>query len=588
MKLRTAIALGIVLLFGTVAVARDYPRVEVPVYYSFMRFNPENSNIVSGFSFNGGGGGGTFNVNHFFGIETEFNGYSSLTKTFVFPATANSPCPAGCTVRASANLFNYNVGPVFKHRSEHFEPFVEILFGGAHSSTYQNLLKACALSCTTVTNPSNNAFDFVIGGGFDVPVKHWLSIRPAQVDYVLTRFGNGFTKGNQNQSNLRYNGGLVFRFGGGAPPPPPNRPPVASCSANPTQIISGSGDTVAVRADATDPDNDTLTYAWTATGGTVDGTGSQVRWNLARVALGTYSVTVRVDDGRGGTTNCSAEITVAPRPNHPPSMNCSAAPSSVQPGDKVHIAGVASDPDNDPLTFSWQSNGGKIVGSGAEVDLDTTGLAASRYTVSGAVNDGRGGTASCTAELTVQPPAVEARLAIRSIYFPTALPTPTKPDAGLVESQEKTLTSLANDFKEYLASRPDAHLVLEGHADRRGTSKFNKALSERRVEITKRYLVGLGIPEANLQTKAYGEEENMTPDQVKQSVEQHPNLSQEQKDKILNQLQTVTLAQNRRVDITLSSTGQQSVRQFPFNAEDALTLLSPREGRAKPVGKKKH
>jgi hypothetical protein len=41
-------------------------------------------------------------------------------------------------------------------------------------------------------------------------------------------------------------------------------------------------------------------------------------------------------------------------------------------------------------------------------------------------------------------------------------------------------------------------------------------------------------------------------------------------------LKLVTLAQNRRVvDITLSSIGQQSVREFPFNAEDALTLLSP-------------
>ena len=68
---------------------------------------------------------------------------------------------------------------------------------------------------------------------------------------------------------------------------------------------------------------------------------------------------------------------------------------------------------------------------------------------------------------------------------------------------------------------------------------------------------------------------NMTPDQVKQLVAQHPNLSQEQKDKIMKNLKVVTLAQNRRVDITLSSTGQQSVRQFPFNAEDALTLLSP-------------
>ena len=131
-------------------------------------------------------------------------------------------------------------------------------------------------------------------------MKYWLPIQPAQVDYVLTRFGDGLTKGNQNQSNLRYNGGLVFRFGGAPPPPPPNRPPVAACTGNPTQVIAGSGDTVSVRADATDPDNDTLTYTWTTTGGTIDGTGYQVRWNPGGAALGTYSVTARVDDGPAG------------------------------------------------------------------------------------------------------------------------------------------------------------------------------------------------------------------------------------------------------------------------------------------------
>jgi outer membrane protein OmpA-like peptidoglycan-associated protein len=248
------------------------------------------------------------------------------------------------------------------------------------------------------------------------------------------------------------------------------------------------------------------------------------------------------------------------------------------------------DPDNDPLTFTWRSNGGQIVGSNAEVQLDTTGLAVGSYTVTGRVDDGRGGAADCQAQFSIEqppPPAVEAKLAIRSIYFPTALPSTGRPDVGLLESQQKTLTSLANDFKEYLASRPTAHLVLEGHADHRGAPESNQALSERRVEITKRFLIGLGIPEASLETKAYGEQENMTTDQVKQLVEQHPNLTQEQRDKILSNLQVVTLAQNRRVDVTLSSTGQQSVRQFPFNAEDSLTLLSPKVAGAKPVARKK-
>jgi lipid-binding SYLF domain-containing protein len=352
-----------------------------------------------------------------------------------------------------------------------------------------------------------------------------------------------------------------------------NSRPVASCSANPTRVIEGSGEAVLVRAYASDPDNNPLTYTWTTTGGAIEGTGSQVRWNPAGVALGTHSVTARVDDSRGGSASCVTDVRVD-RPNQPPTINCSASPISVQPGGRVHITAVASDPDNDPLTFSWESTGGQIVGSGSEVDLDTTHVAPSAYTVTGHVSDGSGGTAVCQAGVTLETAAVEAKLAIRSIYFPTALPSPKSPDKGLMKSQQRTVTSLAGDFKEYLASRPDAHLELQGYADRRGKPKYNQDLSERRVEVTKRFLVGLGIPEGNLVTKASGEEDNMTPEQVKHLVAEHPNLSQEQKDKILKNLKVVTLAQNRRVDITLSSTGQQSVRQFPFNAEDALTLLA--------------
>ena len=38
----------------------------------------------------------------------------------------------------------------------------------------------------------------------------------------------------------------------------------------------------------------------------------------------------------------------------------------------------------------------------------------------------------------------------------------------------------------------------------------------------------------------------------------------------------IILANNRRVDISLNTTGQQSVRQYPFNAKDSLTLLRTR------------
>ena len=212
MKMRSVIVVGIVLLFGTVAFAQDYAKVEVSGNYSYVRFNPENSNIVSSFSMNGGGGGVTVYVNHWLGITGDFQGYGSTTQTFNFPATASSPCPTGCTVRSSGDMFTYIVGTVLKHRAEHFEPFVEALFGGAHSNTYSNLFKACQASCSTTLTPSNNAFDFILGGGLDIPLSKSIAIRPVQLDFLLTRFGNDFTRGNNNQSNLRYNAGIVFRF----------------------------------------------------------------------------------------------------------------------------------------------------------------------------------------------------------------------------------------------------------------------------------------------------------------------------------------------------------------------------------------
>lgn len=54
------------------------------------------------------------------------------------------------------------------------------------------------------------------------------------------------------------------------------------------------------------------------------------------------------------------------------------------------------------------------------------------------------------------------------------------------------------------------------------------------------------------------------------------NITAAQKAQLSKNAKVLALAQNRRVDVTLSTTGQTSVRQFPFNAEDALNLINPR------------
>lgn len=211
MRMRNMILAAMVMLCGTSAFAQDYPKIEVPLNYSYMRFHPENGDTVDPFSLNGGGGGVAVYISHWIGIQAEFEGYASTGQTFHFRGSAPI-CPIGCTVKASGDLFTYNVGPILKYRGEHFEPFVETLFGGAHTNVYGHLLKACAGVCQTQASPSNNAFDFIIGGGFDIPVAHMIAIRPVQVDYVLTRFDSVFTSSNHNQSNFRYQAGIVLRF----------------------------------------------------------------------------------------------------------------------------------------------------------------------------------------------------------------------------------------------------------------------------------------------------------------------------------------------------------------------------------------
>ena len=174
--------------------------------------------------------------------------------------------------------------------------------------------------------------------------------------------------------------------------------------------------------------------------------------------------------------------------------------------------------------------------------------------------------------------AVAKRLALRSIYFPTDQPTPQNPDGGLLESQQELLAPIAADFAVALRSDPSARLRLEGHADPRSTVEHNQGLSERRVQRVKSYLVAQGVPAESIDTKADGELVEMSEAQVRAAVERNPELNEEQRAKLLKNMEIIVLASNRRVDISLS-TGEVSKREYPFNAADSMTLL--REAKAR-------
>ncbi len=554
---------------------RLVPRYEVAGMYSYINFAPGDP--FANFNNHGATGSFTYNASKWVGLTGEVGEYWFSRN--IFPIIGNNSA-------ATDSLTTYLFGPRLNLRKfEHFVPFGEFLVGGTHGG---NQLTGAQ---------GQDAFALATGGGVDVVLTKNLAWRFAQLDYLMTTHTGPALGASGRQNNLRAATGLVFRFGIPNPPPPPNHPPVAACSVNPASVFAGSGDSVAVHVTASDPDNDPLTYKYTATGGAVEGTGPEARWNSTGVAAGSYTVNVRVDDGKGGSASCAVDIKVEEKPNHPPTATLSIERSPILPAEHTGVTCNGSDPDNDPLTYSYISTGGKIVGSGSNVQFDSTGLPPGTYTVKCTVNDGRGGTADASGNVEVkEPPQIkqlEAKLALHSIYFPTAQPTVAKPTGGLVLSQAATLDELAANFKQYLTFKPDAKLILEGHADVRGAKDYNVKLSERRVERTKSYLVEKGVPADHLETKAFGFEKNMTSEEVKSMVEADPDLSAAEKQKILKNLLTVRLANNRRVDVTLSTTGEQSVRRFPFSGKDALTLLSrgtaetPKKKTATPAPAKK-
>lgn len=58
--------------------------------------------------------------------------------------------------------------------------------------------------------------------------------------------------------------------------------------------------------------------------------------------------------------------------------------------------------------------------------------------------------------------------------------------------------------KQWMEANPGRSLFLAGHADKRGTPEYNRALGERRALAVREYLAGLGLQPANLYTNSYG------------------------------------------------------------------------------------
>ena len=474
-------------------------------------------------------------------------------------------------------LSNLSLGPKFTFRHHRFSPFLEVLVGDHRlmPDAFHDIQKLGVMA----------------GGGLDINLTRHVALRLLRADFVYSnyRYGPSDTTPETEIRGVRLQSGLVFMLGGEAA-----APVGASCSVQPGEVMAGEPVSATATASNFNPRH-TLDYRWTSTGGRVSGNDANATVDTNGLAGGSYTVTARVSDPKRhkiGEAICSSTFITREPPKNPPTISCLANPATLQAGMTSTIDCTCTSPDNASFTVGqWTASGGSISGSGNTAELDTSGASSGPITVGATCSDTRGLNTPATAMVMVEnPPPVspevrrlEGRLALHSIYFPTAKPTPEHPDGGLLASQQQTLVSLADDFQKYLELKPDAHLILKSHADHRGSVEYNQALSERRVDRTRQFLVEHGVPAASLETKALGEEQNLTEAQVKDAVEQNPELTPAERQRVLDHMRTIVLASNRRVDVTLSTTGQESVREYPFNAADSLTLIKTEETKRSPA-----
>jgi hypothetical protein len=225
----------------------------------------------------------------------------------------------GGTTNASrignADDYNLVIGPQFKLRHKHFEPFAEVLIGGdrlAPSPFHQN-----------------TGFGLLAGGGLDLPIGHHLSVRVVQADVVIANHNFGPSPAvPTHMRGVQLQSGVVFHFGGRhpaivpVPPAPVPAPaivaaapaPVAApvdvvtltAQAQPAQVIAGESATILAQGNSSL--GRPLTYSFSSSAGVITGNGAQAILTTAGLSAGTAIVTANVVDDMGMAATATVPV----------------------------------------------------------------------------------------------------------------------------------------------------------------------------------------------------------------------------------------------------------------------------------------
>ena len=172
----------------------------------------------------------------------------------------------------------------------------------------------------------------------------------------------------------------------------------------------------------------------------------------------------------GGKKVESAEAT-APPPNQAPTVTCSAERAQILSGEVVQLHATATDPEGDPLTYTWTTTAGHVAGPGANASVTVH------------VSDGHGNTVTsdCAVSLAEPPPPPKAEaVSCLAGGFPRNLSRLTNVDKACLD-----------DVAQRLKADPRATVTVVGHAD--SHERAAASIADARAKAVRDYLERLKI-----------------------------------------------------------------------------------------------
>ncbi len=330
----------------------------------------------------------------------------------------------------------------------------------------------------------------VLGGGMDLKVWKPLSFRLFEADYMWAHqnFGGQVPLTDSALRRPQYDSvrlatGIVLNLGGA-----PELPVVAACTIDHTEVLVGEPLHVTVAGSNFNPKHP-LSYAWTSTGGKIEGKDTGAMIDTNGVTPGGYTASATVTDAKSKKNNsasCTVPFTV--KPLNPPQISCSASPSSVQAPGSATISCTCTSPDNATVSVAnWTASQGSVSGSGNSATLTipagTPGAPSYSVSVGATCTDSRNLKTSTTASVNVSNPAPP----------PPPPPQATKvnecqyPNVKKPWRVDNTCKAELDDVALKLQQDPDAKLVVVGNA---GPKERRKNLAAERAVDVKAYLSG--------------------------------------------------------------------------------------------------